>query len=101
MPIEAIPGFIQKLQALYVKTTGQAASAKSPGSGKKSPGGPKGITKGGKGKTKVVKVAKKEKSKPVSMEDLDKDLMSYTAARGAEDAPAAPMAETVTPAEGA
>ena len=80
MPLEAIPGFIKRLQDCYQKATGQPAAAKSPGN--KSPGGPKGITKGKK--TKVVKVAKKEKQEPrpkATMEDLDADLMNYTAAR--------------------
>ena len=95
VPLEAIPGFIQRLQALYTKTTGQQVSAKSPGAGKspagKSPGGgPKGIGKGKK--TKVVKVTKKEKPKKMTTEELDNDLMSYTSARG--DA-------AETPAEGA
>ena len=83
VPLEAIPGFIQRLQALYSKKTGQPASAKSPvgkSPGAKSPGGgPKGIGKGKK--TKVVKVTKKEKPKKMTTEELDNDLMNYTAAR--------------------
>ena len=82
MPLEAIPGFIQKLQALYTKTTGQK--------GKKSPGGgPKAtIAKGGKKKTQKPK-EKKKPEKPKSMEDLDNELTSYTAQRGAEPEPVA------------
>ena len=83
VPLEAIPGFIQKLQALYTKTTGQK--------GKKSPGGgPKAtITKGGKKKT--VKPKEKKKPEPKkSMEELDNELMNYTAERGTEPAAVEP-----------
>ena len=66
---------------------GEKVAKKSPGI--KSPGGgPKGITKGGKNKMKVVKVQKKKEAPKKSIEDLDAELMSYTAARGAEDAAA-------------
>merc|ERR1719217_1208177 len=83
VPLEAIPGFIQKLQALYTKTTGQK--------GKKSRGGgPKAtITKGGKKKT--VKPKEKKKPEPKkSTEDLDNELMNYTAERGTEPAAVEP-----------
>lgn len=87
MPIENIPAFIAKLQALYTKTTG--ATIKSPGSGPK-----KTIQKGGKEKKEEKakeKKAPKEKKEPPAkptMEDLDADLVSYTAQRGAEGEPA-------------
>jgi hypothetical protein len=82
VPLEAIPGFIQRLQAMYQKTTGEPVSKKSPAG--KSQAASKGVTKGGKkGKTKVIKV--QEKKKPATAEDLDAELMSYTAARSSTD----------------
>ena len=92
MPLEAIPGFITKLQALYAKTTGSPIK-KSPGSGPKVT-----IGKGGKaakeakakeGKPKEKKEKKEPPPKP-TMEDLDAELMSYTAQRGAEATDEAP-----------
>jgi len=90
VPLEAIPGFIGKLEALYAKTTGQTPRDKS-----KSPGGPKGIAKGGKAakEQKSAEKKKKEKKEPPAkptLEDLDAELMNYTAARGAESEEAAP-----------
>ena len=94
MPLEAIPNFIARLQACYEKATGVKAASKSP----KAPGaGPKGaIGKKKEGKTKAVE--KKEKKAPPakpSLEDLDAELMSYTAARNTDEggAEAAPTAE--------
>jgi len=88
VPLEAIPAFIGKLEALYAKTTGQGASSK------KSPGsGPKGIVKGGKAakeKRAAAKKSPREKKEPApkkSMEDLDAELTAYTAERSAADAP--------------
>lgn len=85
VPLEAIPGFVQRLQFLYAKATGQKSpAAKSP----KAPGGPKGaIDKKKDAKMKVVKVDKKKKDPPPpkkTVEDLDAELLSYTAQRGAE-----------------
>lgn len=88
MPLEAIPSFISRLQMLYERTTGVKAASKSP----KAPGsGPKGaIDKKKKdGKAKVAE--KKEKKAPPpkpSLEDLDAELLSYQAARAADDEPA-------------
>jgi len=86
VPLEAIPNFIARLQACYQKATGQSPASKSP----KAPGsGPKGaIDKKKDGKSK--KAEKKEKKEPrkeapkKSIEDLDAELMSYTAARAAD-----------------
>jgi len=90
VPLEAIPNFIQRLQAMYQKATGVNVAAKSP----KGPGGPKSaITKKKEGKTKEAQ--KKEKKAPPpkkSMEDLDAELMNYTAARSAGDAEVAEAA---------
>ena len=88
VPLEAIPGFIAKLEAAYRKTTGMAAAKKSPGSGPKVT-----IGKGGKAKKEEKKGEKKPKEKKApppkpTMEDLDADLVSYTAQRaeaGAEE----------------
>ena len=81
VPLESIPGFVLRLQAQYRQATGQSpgVKAKSPGSG-----GPKSaISKGNK---KKQEKKKQEPKKPASLEDLDADLMNYTAARGGEDA---------------
>ena len=86
MPLEAIPGFILRLQAMYQKATGVAVASKSP----KMPGGTKSaIGKKKDGKAKVAqKKAKKEPPAKPTMEDLDAELMSYTAARSTDTAPA-------------
>ena len=89
VPLEAMPGMIQRLQTLYQKTTGTAIVKKT---------GPK-VTIGKKDKVKAkgpkATAAKKEKTAPPpkkSMEDLDNELMSYTAQRGADEgAPAEPI----------
>ena len=87
VPLEAIPAFIQRLQTMYTKTTGVAPAAK------KSPAASgikvKGITKGGKA-AKVAKKKEKPKKKmelapKKSLEELDAELTSYTAARTAGD----------------
>jgi hypothetical protein len=92
VPLEAIPGFITRLQALYAKATGQRVAAKSPAA-KKAPAG-KGPA--GKGIGKKKKMAEK-RAKPAKMtiDDLDADLVNYTSARGADGAPA----EAAAPAE--
>merc|ERR1719502_255614 len=95
VPLEAIPGFITRLQGLYSKTTGQ--KLKSPGSGPKAT-----IGKGAKTKKEQKAKEKKEKKEPPakkSMEDLDAELMSYTAQRGVEDAPVGEAAAEAPPAE--
>jgi len=95
VPLEAIPGFIQKLQTMYTKTTGESPVKKSPGSGPKVT-----IAKGGKAKkeekAKEAKPKKEKKEPPPkpTMDDLDADLMTYTAQRGAEAS-----AEEAAPAE--
>ena len=97
VPLEAIPGFVQRLQSLYQKTTGGAI--KSPG------GGPKKTIEKGKKSPKDQKDQKERKPKekkekkekePVvkpSMDDLDAELMSYTAQRGADGDGDAPVEE--------
>jgi hypothetical protein len=97
VPLESIPGFIKRLEAMYQKTTGEPVK-KSPGAGPKAT-----IAKGGKaakedkakeGKPKEKK-EKKEKEPPApkpTMEDLDAELASYTAQRGSEPAEEAPAA---------
>merc|ERR1719399_603061 len=84
VPLEAIPGFIAKLQGLYTRTTGtKIAANKSPGKT-----GPKAtIAKGKKAKKPNEKKEKKESAPKKTMEDLDAELMSYTAQRGADEAP--------------
>merc|ERR1719421_815078 len=86
VPLEAIPGFIAKLQGLYTRTTGtKIAANKSPGKT-----GPKAtIAKGKKAKKPNEKKEKKEPAPKKTMEDLDAELMSYTAQRGADEAPPA------------
>jgi len=95
VPLESMPLFIKHLETLYQATTGEAVA-------KKSPGGPakRGIVKGGK-KSPVQTIEKKEKPKKEKKEppakktpeELDAELMEYTAARSAdapvEEAPAA------------
>ena len=83
-----MPGFIQKLQALYQKTTGEAI--KSPkGTGPKAT-----IAKSGKAakeqKAKEAKPKKEKKEPPAkpTMEDLDAELANYTAKRNTEAEPA-------------
>ena len=88
VPLEAIPGFVSRLEALYKKTTGEAVK-KSPGSGPKPT-----IAKGGKaakeakGKEKPKKEKKEKEAPPPkpTMEDLDAELANYTSLRGAEPA---------------
>jgi len=80
VPLEAIPGFVQKLQAMYSKATGQRM--KSPGGAKSPGGGPKKTI----GKKDKKPNKPKEKQKPATMEDLDADLVGYTAQRGADEA---------------
>ena len=94
MPLEAIPGFVARLQAQYRSATGQSPGVKkSPG---KSPGsgGPKSAIDKGKKKEKK----KPEPKKPATLEDLDADLINYTSARGADGAMAAEPA-AAAPAE--
>ena len=71
------------------------AQGQTPRDKSKSPGGPKGIAKGGKAakEQKSAEKKKKEKKEPPAkptLEDLDAELMNYTAARGAESEEAAP-----------
>ena len=97
VPLESIPAFVQRLQQCYTSATGQAA--------KKSPGGPKsGIAKkspkgkdgkGGKGKGKRTP---RENKGPKTMEDLDADLVNYTAGRGGAEMAAEPTG-AAAPAE--
>ena len=86
MPLESIPAFIARLQACYQRATG----TKMP-QGKKSPGsGPKAtIAKKDKNKKEKKPKEKKAPPKKMSMEDLDAELVGYTAQRGAEDVPIA------------
>jgi len=95
VPLEAMPSFIRHLEGLYQATTGEPAIKKSPaGAGVAK----KGIVKGKK--SPVQQVEKKEKPKrekkelpaKKTPEELDAELMEYTAARGA-DGNDAPIAE--------
>ena len=97
VPLEAMPGFIQKMQALYQKTTGEAL--KSPkGTGPKAT-----IAKGGKlAKKKEQEKKKKEKKPPPpkkTMEDLDAELASFTALRNADGTAAGEASEAPAMAE--
>ena len=82
------------MQAQYRQVTGQSpgVKAKSPGSG-----GPKSAI--GKGNKKAKEKKKQEPKKPATMEDLDAELMSYTAARGGEDAAMGAEPAAAAPAE--
>ena len=84
MPLENMPAFIARLTSLSEKTTGTAIK-KSPGSGPKAT-----IAKGGKAKAqqkeKKKPKEKKEPPAPKTMEDLDAELLNYTAARASEGA---------------
>ena len=68
---------VQRLQAQYRQATGQSpgVKAKSPGSGGKVKSAI------GKGNKKAKEKKKQEPKKPATMEDLDAELLNYTAAR--------------------
>jgi len=97
VPLEAIPQFVKNLEQLYQKTTGEPIAKKSPGGGVAA----KGIVKGGKKSPPTKAVEKKEKPKKEKKElpakktpeELDAELMEYTAARAGGDEPAAAPAE--------
>ena len=96
VPLESIPGFVQRLQAQYRQATGQSpgVKAKSPGSGGKVKSAI------GKGNKKAKEKKKQEPKKPATMEDLDAELLNYTAARsGAEDAAMGAEPAAAAPAE--
>ena len=84
VPLEAIPNFIQRLTMCYEKATGVKTASKSP---KSAPGSaPKGAIDKKKKKEPKKKEPKekKEEAPKKTVEDLDAELMSYTAARAAE-----------------
>ena len=91
VPLENIPAFVQRLQSMYQKTTGQ--TLKSPGSKPKAT-----IAKGGKAakeqKNKEARGKKKEPAVKPTMDDLDADLVNYTSQRNADvpDVTDAPVA---------